>query len=233
MLNFTPWPPASGTPPLGPDDLHLWRIQTGDPGISPQALAPLLDAGERVRAQRLANPALRARYVRAHGILRRILALYLGQPPGDIAFTQGPQGKPALAAPPHPARLEFNLTGSGDLALAAISLSRPVGIDCEWVRPRRELLGVARRVFAPEVALALAETPVPDRLEPFYTAWTAMEAVVKADGRGLFQPRDPRGLAADQVLAVAHCLPLPGYIAAVARADLPPVEQWGSFELAD
>jgi 4'-phosphopantetheinyl transferase len=232
-LHFTPWPPSSGAPPLGPGDLHLWRIQTGDPGISPSDLAPLLDAGEQVRAQRLATPTLRARYVRAHGGLRRILALYLGQAPGDIAFTQGLQGKPALAAPPYPAQLEFNLTGSGDLTLVAISLDLPVGVDCERVRPCNELLGVARRMFSPEIAEALAETPEPNRLAAFYTAWTALEAEVKADGRGLFQPRVPGDLAADQMLAVAHCLPLPDYVAAVARTDLPLVEQWGTFDLVD
>jgi 4'-phosphopantetheinyl transferase len=214
-------------------DLHLWRIQTGDPGINPPDLAPLLDAGEQVRAQRLANPTLRARYVRAHGGLRRILALYLGQSPEDIAFTQRPQGKPALTASPNPVRLEFNLTGSGDLALVAISLDLPVGVDCERVRPCRELLGIARRMFTPEIALALEATPEPDRLAGFYTAWTALEAEVKADGRGLFGPRDPGDLAADEMLAVAHCLPLQDYVAAVARADLPPIEQWGAFELAD
>jgi 4'-phosphopantetheinyl transferase len=232
-LRFTPWPSGSDAPLLGPGDLHLWRIQTGDPGISPQDLAPLLDAGEQVRAERLTNPSLRARFIRAHGGLRRILAVYLSQAPGDIAFVQGPQGKPALAASPHLARLEFNLTGSGDLALAVISMSRPVGVDCERVRPCRELLGIARRMFTPEIVLALAETPVPDQLGAFYAAWTALEAEVKADGRGLFRPRDPGDQGAGPVLDVAHCLPLPNYIAAVARTDLPPVEHWGAFEMAD
>jgi len=232
-LRFIPWHPASGAPALGRGDLHLWRIQTGDPGISPQDLAPLLDAGEQARAKRLANPGLKARFIRAHGGLRRILALYLGQAPGDIAFAHGAYGKPCLAADQNRGRLEFNLTGSGDLAVAAIGLSLPVGVDCERVRPCRELLGIARRMFTPEIALALEAAPLPDQLESFYTAWTALEAEVKADGRGLFRPRDPRDPVAGQVLAVAHCLPLHGYIAAVARTDLPPVKDWGAFEMAD
>jgi len=233
MLPFTPWQGQSGPPPLGPGDLHLWRIGIGAADGSDPKLLRLLGAEEQARLQRLANATLRARYARAHADLRRILGLYLDLPPAEIAFAQGAHGKPALTASQNPARLEFNLTGSGDLALLVISLEVPVGVDCEQIRPCRELLGIARRMFSPQVAQALADTPEPERLDAFYTAWTALEAEVKADGRGLFRPRAPRSVAAGQVLGIAHCRPLPGYLAAVARQGLPPVEQWGTHHLVD
>lgn len=233
MLPFTPWQGQSGPPPLGPADLHLWRIRIAAADGSDPNLLRLLGADEQARVQRLASATLRARYVRAHADLRRILGLYLGLPPAEIAFAQAANGKPALAACQNPARLEFNLTGSGDLALLAISLEVPVGVDCEQIRPRRELLGVARRMFSLEVAQALAEAPESERLDAFHTAWTALEAEVKADGRGLFRPRDPGSPGAGEVLGIAHFRPLPGYLAAVARQDLPPVEQWSIHHLAD
>lgn len=233
MLPFIPWYGPAGPPPLGPRDLHLWRIQIVAPDAFDPKLLQLLGADEQARVQRRASAILRARYVRAHADLRRILGLYLGLPPAEIAFAQGPHGKPALAASQTAARLEFNLTGSGDLALLAISLEAPVGVDCEQIRPCRELLGIARRMFSPEVAQALADTPEPERIDAFYTAWTALEAEVKADGRGLFGPRDLSDAAAPRTLGIAHFRPLPGYLAAVARQDLPPVEHWGTHCLAD
>ena len=233
MLPFTPWQGQSGPPPLGPGDLHLWRIQIAAADGSDARLLGLLGADEQARLQRLANATLRARYARAHADLRRILGLYLDLPPAEIAFAQGPHGKPALAASQNPARLEFNLTGSGDLALLAISLDVPVGVDCEQIRPCRELLGIARRMFSPEVAQALVDMREPERLDAFYTAWTAMEAEVKADGRGLFGPRDRRAAATLRTPDAVHFCPMPGFIAAVVRQDLPPAEQWGTHCLAD
>jgi len=233
MLPFTPWQGQSGPPPLGPGDLHLWRIRIAAMDGSDPNLLRLLGADEQARVQRLASAILKARYVRAHADLRRILGLYLGLPPAEIAFAQGAHGKPALVASQHPARVEFNLTGSGDLALLAIGLEVPVGVDCEQIRPCRELLGIARRMFSPQVAQALADTPEPERFDAFYTAWTALEAEVKADGRGLFGPRDRSAAAAPRSLGVAHFRPVPGFIAAVARQDLAPIDQWGTHHLVD
>jgi 4'-phosphopantetheinyl transferase len=88
-------------------------------------------------------------------------------------------------------------------------------------------------MFSPQVAQALAETPEPERLDAFYTAWTALEGEVKADGRGLFGPRERGAATAHRALRVAHFRPAPGFIAAVARADLPLVEQWGAHDLVD
>jgi 4'-phosphopantetheinyl transferase len=88
-------------------------------------------------------------------------------------------------------------------------------------------------MFSPQVVQALADTPEPEQLDAFYTAWTALEAEVKAEGRGLFGPRDRSTAAVSRRLGVAHFRPVPGFIAAVARQGLPPVEQWGTHRLVD
>jgi 4'-phosphopantetheinyl transferase len=227
LLDFQPWDPGLGPPDLAAEGLHLWRIRSGTDGADPAALGPLLSPAAQDRAGRLYGQALRDRYVRAHGELRQILGLYLHRSPQDLVFTALTHGKPALlAADVHPAWPQFNLTGSGDLALVAVSAGHPVGVDCEQVRHRTGLDGIARRMFPPDVAEALAAIPEPQRLDAFYTAWTAMEAQVKADGGGLFRPRDP----AAPPLTTAHCLPQPGYLAALARHRLPPPGLWGAFE---
>ena len=228
MLAFTPWDAGAGAPPLDAESLHLWRIQAGPDGADPPDLWPLLSPAEQARALRLATQTLRDRYVRAHGGLRLVLGLYMNTLPQSIVLKTSEQGKPGLmgASANLPGRLEINLTGSHDLALVAVTLGYPIGVDCELIRPRPEFLGIARRMFSQQMVDTLEATPEPDRLDAFYAAWTALEANVKADGRGLFQPPDP----AAPRLATAHFLPQSGYMAAVAGEQLPAAPLWGAYE---
>ncbi len=122
------------------------------------------------------------------------------------------------------------MTTSDDMALVAVSSGRPVGIDCERIRPRADLLAIARRMFPQAEAERIASAPEERRLELFYRSWTALEADVKADGRGLSRRQNTTSVAA---LGVAHCLPAPGFMAAVARACLPPVHRWQTLQLAE
>ncbi|HKO39194.1 MAG TPA: hypothetical protein VJU14_12580 [Solirubrobacterales bacterium] len=129
--------------------------------------------------------------------LRRVLAVYLREQPQEIELTRGKHGKPRLAA--DSARLEFNLSHSGDLALVAVSGTLEVGIDVERMRPRRE--------------------------EAFYWRWACREARLKCLGIGLLRAREepPEEPVAIRPLAVAR-----GYAAAVAArsAELPPLLGW-------
>ena len=218
------WQPVRRAPALAPGDLHLWRIRTGEDGASVEADLALLGERQRARAGRMSHRVGRDRYVRSQAGLRRVLALYLEGRPGAIDFVYGPAGKPRL--PGTQGWLEFNLTNTGDLALVGISRGIELGVDCEWIRPRRDLDAVARRMFAPDVAQSLAETPEPERLQVFYRAWTAREADAKCDGRGLFRPRAEGA----QPPRIGHLIPQPGYVAAVARAFLPPPSRWMTLE---
>ena len=228
MMDFVPWSPAAGRLHLGAQGVHLWRIPAGPNGAEPAELWPVLSPAEQTRALRFASRTLRDRYIRAHGGLRRILSSYLNEAPHELVFIVSPHGKPSvrqLAAGPG-RRVEFSLTGSHDLALAAVSLDHPIGVDCELIRPRPELIGIARRMFSQQVAEALETTPEPQRLDAFYAAWTALEAQVKAEGSGLFRPRDP----AATPLMTAHFVPQSGYMAAVARERLPATALWQGYE---
>lgn len=233
------WRPAAEPPPLGRGDIHLWRIRADgmesdlqpDPLADLTACLDLLGERQRARADRMLFAPHRERYIRVQAGLRRILGLYLDRPPKTLAFCHGQAGKPALDPAhrlPTGLSLEFNLTTSGGLALIAVSLGSELGVDCERIRRRRDLPGIARRMFDPVQAEALATLPEPERLETFYRAWTALEADAKADGRGLFRPRAPHS-PPPQVL---HCVPAPGYVAAIARERLPPVETWRTLELS-
>lgn len=214
---------------IGRGELHLWRIRTDASGIPIIEGMGLLGERQQARAANMRHNAYRERYVRAHAGLRQVLSRYLGEPPQSIRFTYGPAGKPAILS--GSAALSFNLTTTGDLALIAVSAGvgadAEVGVDCEWIRPRHSVAAVSERMFDRAVVESIQAAPENERIERFYRAWTALEADAKADGRGLFRPR----AATARPPSVLHCIPEPGYLAAVARAELPDVSAWSSFDL--
>jgi 4'-phosphopantetheinyl transferase len=190
----------------------------------------ILSNEERARALRLRNPRHRHGYIRIHAELRRILGLYLEKSPDTLRFHLGPNGKPELDARHRAADLsviEFNLTTCGPMALLAISHELPVGLDCERPHTRTDLMSLSRRMFDPKTARTIGEMEEPSRTLEFFRHWTALEAAVKCEGGGLFN----QGAGQSQNLQVLHCIPETGYIAAVARSGLPPVNDWQTFEL--
>lgn len=221
------WYPATTSPVLPSGGLHLWRIPTGDDGSALSRQWPLLSQWEAERAKKLRFEHHRARYVRAHAGLREILTNYIHIEPQHIEFKYGDAGKPLFDGTN--AHIHFNLTTSGDLALVAISGGEPVGVDCEWMREHKDVVAIAKRMFSATEASRVARAGPADRLMQFHLAWTALEAGVKADGRGLAHHREP---AAQGVPDIRHCIPEDGFMAAVARRNLPPVRDWIALELA-
>lgn len=173
---------------------------------------------ERRRAARILNPRRRRRWVAARWALREVLGRELGEEPGAVALRAGPHGKPELAR----SALRFNLSHSGELALIAIARGREVGIDVEQVKPRRNLLSLARRALPAEQAARIAALPPDERLDAFHADWTRREAVAKCHGTGLWAP------APDAPVAVADLDVGPGYAAAVAVAGetMPPLRRF-------
>lgn len=214
---------------LAPGALHLWRIDTGETGIDPDTGWPHLSEAQRARVDALRHASDRARYIRAHAGLNRILASYLACSPARLRLQRGPTGKPYLDGADE--WLAFSFSHSGDLALVGLSTGpqAALGVDCEWMRPRGNLLAIARRCFEPALVATLAAASESERLERFHIAWTALEADVKCDGRGLFRPRPPGASAPE----IAHIVPAHGYIAAVARARLPPPSAWRMLDLPE
>jgi 4'-phosphopantetheinyl transferase len=217
------WSEPGSIPALEHNALQLWRIQCGEEGAAPSGLWRTLAARERRKAEAFRNERHGLRYLRAHAGLRRILSFYLSAPPAAIEFRYGPAGKPSVEGGP-----EFNLTTSADLALVAIRASRPVGIDCEQLHPRRDLPAIARRMFQPAEAALVTSASESERLQVFSSAWTALEARVKADGRGLFRSRTEPPMPA---LDVVHFAPQTGFVGAVAGPNLPPASEWVCLDL--
>jgi 4'-phosphopantetheinyl transferase len=229
-LTILRWSSAAEPPHLADSALHVWRIplRLGSDRDDEHGLR-LLCERQRQRLHRLRSAEHRRRYLRTQVGCRRILALYLDMDPAEIGFSYGAAGKPTVAS--HDCRLEFNLTNSGELALLAVSAGEPVGVDCELERARGDLFGIARRMFAPAAEPALAALPPEKRLRLFHLHWTALEARVKVDGRGLAGHREPDPPHLNIKHAIADEIDGRSAICAVARRALPPADQWQTLQL--
>ena len=230
-------PPAGLT--LAQGEIHLWLASLQPPAAQLQQLWSTLSEAEQARAERFHFEKDRRRFIVARGALRSLLGRYLGQPPRQIEFRYGPQGKPALIDPALEAGLHFNLSHSHELALVAVVCQPEIGVDIEHIRPLADLDALARRTFSSHENQALQALPPELRLEGFYNCWTRKEAYIKADGAGLSQPLDqfdvslapgrpaqllridgPEKAAASWFL---HGLqPAPDYVAALAIEAAPP-----------
>lgn len=167
--------------------MHVWRVPLDDPADA-ESYWPVLSDEEQGRARRFYREVHGRRYTVAHGALRVILSGYLGETPESLAFSTGEHGKPSLSPVPGVVhQIEFNLSHSDDLALVAVALGVPVGVDIERWSEETEHLELAERFFSPserEALRALAD----DRAkltEGFFAAWSRKEAYLKAIGCGI------------------------------------------------
>lgn len=207
---------------LPKDEVHVWRVMLDQPEQRAQRLFSMLGQEEKERAGRFHFQKDRDHFVVAHGLVRTILAIYLGLEPGDLRFRRASYGKPYLAEKTR-ADLRFNLSHSHGLALLAVSRQREIGVDVEWIRPDVAEKKIAERFFSPREVATLRSLPAKQQPEAFFNCWTRKEAYIKARGQGLSLPLD----TFDVSLA-------PGEPAALlaSRIDAGEISRWRLVELA-
>ena len=127
--------------------MHVWTVrqQAADPVVA--RFESLLTPDERERAARFLFDHLRRSFIIARGALRVLLGRYLDTDPAGIRFAYGEKGKPTLS---QPARVRFNVSHSGGLALYALTLDCEIGVDVEQMRPLTDLWEIASRFFCAE-----------------------------------------------------------------------------------
>lgn len=179
----------AAAPPLASGEVHIWRAsQTVEPAVLAR-LHALLDPAEKARAERFIFHRDRNRFVVARGILRELLAAYMGCAPTQVGFDYGPQGKPSLrAAHPFAQRIRFNASHSHGLAAFAFALDRELGIDVELIRSDFGGEEIAQRFFSSDEVAELMSLPEETRAEAFFLCWTRKEAYIKARSEGLQIP---------------------------------------------
>jgi 4'-phosphopantetheinyl transferase len=182
------FPPAPGKIGLPSADVHVWLLDLDQPDWLIGRLWETLDGQERARAARFVFSTDRAHYTAAHGLVRHVLAGYLGIPPADVIYGYGRHGKPYVVTADAPAAPRFNMSHSANVCLCAVTLDREVGVDIERIRVDRDYRGIADRYFSPAERAAILALPVERLVPAFYDCWTRKEAHLKATGDGLGVP---------------------------------------------
>jgi 4'-phosphopantetheinyl transferase len=168
---------------LGGNTVDIWTADLDLSLHEMRSLQNTLSPDERERAAKFHFARDRQRFIAARGILRDILARYLGRSPSALLFSYGPFGKPALADD-CASDLRFNLSHSGSVALYAIA-RREIGVDVERIDSSFIEDGIEERFFSRNEVAKLRSLHASERLRGFFNCWTRKEAYVKARGDGL------------------------------------------------
>lgn len=172
--------------------VHVWRIELDADMVAPEAMTAMLSAAEGARADRFRFPDDRRRFLSGRVGLRQVLSHYTGVAPQDLAFEDGPHGKPALSAPDlsapglsAPGPLSFSFSRAGSVAVVAVAAEGQLGVDIEAIQDTADLSLVAKDHFARSERAHLASVSGDTYLAAFFRCWTGKEALIKATGDGL------------------------------------------------
>lgn len=217
--------------PLAPREVRVWPVKLAASDEWIAKCKTLLSPEERARADRFYFPYLTRNYAISHCVLRVLLGGFLSVEPQEVIFVLGRNGKPAL---PAPERMQFNMSHSQDLALYAITMDCPLGVDVECIRSIDSLEDISRRFFHAAESAALLSVPASERDAAFYRCWTRKEAYIKAVGDGLSIPLDTfqvslgreeparfLQLSVGGEWSLHNLEPAPGFAGALAYPDSP------------
>lgn len=171
---------------ITPSEVHVWRAEVDRPSAEIEQFFQILAPDEQQRSQRFRFEKDRKKFVIARGLLRMILARYLSVSSDRVLFSYSSKGKPAIANTYPMGELCFNVSHSHQMALYAIALNRPVGIDLEHIRPI-EAVALSQRFFLPSEAIVIRSLIGTEQHQVFFRGWTQKEAYLKATGDGLGQ----------------------------------------------
>ncbi|OGT45838.1 MAG: hypothetical protein A3E83_00480 [Gammaproteobacteria bacterium RIFCSPHIGHO2_12_FULL_41_20] len=168
---------------LKPGEIHVWSTILNIHPVQEQQYLTLLSKDEITRANHFYFQTHKQRFIAAHGILRKLLSLYLNIKPQEVQFSYNQYGKPFLPATNH-SILQFNLAHSHEMAVFAFTKHHAIGIDIEKIEQKNHLT-LAKRFFSDEEYQYLSQLPHSEHTHCFYTIWARKEALIKAIGKGL------------------------------------------------
>ena len=190
MSETNSWADGPRTMDLSDREIHVWRARLDcHESLLPQFEATL-SSDETSRAERFHFSTHRNGYVIGRGILRELLARYLGGSPAELEFRYGPWGKPCLRLENPSQSVQFNVSHSQGWALLAFAVGRSLGVDVEFVRADVAAEEIAERYFSAREIAELRALPQAMLAEGFFLCWTRKEAYIKARGEGLQIPLD-------------------------------------------
>lgn len=139
----------------------------------------------------------------SQAVVRAALAEILGVPAGLIPLDRDPFGRPIVRGR---SEIRVSVSHSGALVVAAVTVGRAIGVDCESVRdgPWHHL---PRHSLTTRELAALQRLPAPARCRSFLRTWVRKEALSKAVGAGL--ALDPRTIELSEPGSEPRILSLP------------------------
>jgi len=160
------WEQPSANISLENSIIHIWKIDLNEVDTREDSLQALT-AAEKIRAERIIHPEKRRRFQSSRIILRNILSI-----PHIAQYN--------LIDP-----IEFNVTHSENLMLAAFTRCSPVGIDLEKNQPITTKDWIIKQYFTENDHIFFQNMPESSKPEAFLSGWTLKEAYSKAIGDGL------------------------------------------------
>ena len=149
-----------------------------------------LTADDRARAAAVWDPEVRSRRMSAAIALRLVLERTFGRAVRGVPLARGRLGRPEL---PDGIPGSFSVSHSGGFALIGVTTGGRIGVDLELLRPvrmsdrRRLVIEAAGETLAGQQLQADGGSSEQSGEYPgrFLQAWVLLEALAKADGRGI------------------------------------------------
>lgn len=164
-------------------DAEVWLVDLEACAGALDAAGAGLTDGDRARIATTADPEARRERALAHIALRLLIARLFGSRWHGVSYRIAERGKLTLPGLPG----DFTLAHTAGLALIGATREGEIGADLETLRAVR--ISDVRRAEIISVAASLAPgSALPeDAGARVLQAWVRLEAVAKADGRGVGQ----------------------------------------------
>ena len=172
---------------LNPGEIHVYHAFQDASPARIKGLKDVLTGDEIERANRFKFEKDHNSYVVARSLLRYLLSSYLDKEPGEIDIKYNQYGKPEIASD---AKLRFNVSHSGGIALYGFAYEREIGVDVEENRPYRNSINIVERFFSKAESGEFSRIDDSLKEKVFWQCWTRKEAYIKAVGLGLSLPLD-------------------------------------------
>jgi len=170
--------------PISNGVIHIWHTSLSLWKNKVEELKAVLSDEESLRMEQLVFQNRAEDYIISRGVLRIILAQYLGLTPEDVHLKTHPNGKPYLPG----SKLQFNLSHSDGLFLYGLALGSPLGVDLQRVYPIANINTIIKNYFSPEEQNLLNSVNENLLQDLFFAIWTAKEAYLKGTGEGFQHP---------------------------------------------
>ncbi len=164
-------------------DPWLVVVKLSRSGDIPLCGIHLLDELEKNRASRFLRINDQRSFTAAHTLKRLMLAVAIDEKPEFLQFSTSEFGKPELVGRDV---IHFNISHTRGMVAVACSKFESIGVDVERLQTIELDMLWMSQVFTDEEIEAVRKDP--DSMLALLRFWTAKEAVMKADGRGMSLP---------------------------------------------